>query len=66
MEAEETGRSATTKNCFDYLKVICAWIKSSPLTFHFRHIKGHETTKITYDQLDWWGQRNENVDKAAK
>ena len=31
------------QNYFDYLQVICAWIKSSPLTFHFRHVKGHQT-----------------------
>ena len=41
-------------------------MKSSPLTLYFRHVKGHQTKKIPYDQLDWWRQRNKDVDKAAK
>ena len=41
------------QKCFDSLQVIRAWIKSSPLTFNFRHIKGHQTDKVPYDQLDW-------------
>ena len=54
------------QECFDYLQIIRAWIKLSPLTFTFRHVKGHQTKEIAYDQLDWWGQRNEDVDKMAK
>ena len=26
---------------FDYLQIICSWIKLSPLEFNFRHVKGH-------------------------
>ena len=54
------------QNCFDYLQIIRAWIKLSPLTFTFRHVKGHQTYKVAYNQLDWWGQQNEDVDEMAK
>ena len=50
----------------DYLQVIRAQIKSSPLTFHLHHVKGHQTKNIPYNQLDWWRQQNEDVDTAAK
>ena len=54
------------QKCFDYLQVIRAWIKLSPLTFHFRHVKGHQTDKVEYNQLDWWRKRNKDVDRMAK
>ena len=54
------------QKCFDYLQIIRAWIKLSPLTIHFRHVKGHQTKKIPYHLLDWWGKRNEDVNGAAK
>ena len=54
------------QKCFDYLQIIRAWIKLSLLTFTFRHVKGHQTDKVAYNQLDWWGQRNKDVDKEAK
>ena len=38
---------------FDYLQVIRDWIKLSPLTFSFKHVKGHQTDHVAYDQLDW-------------
>ena len=38
----------------------------SPLTFHFRHVKGHQTKEIPYNQFDWWGQRNKDLNGAAK
>ena len=51
---------------FDYLQVIRSWIKLSPLKFSFHYVKGHQTDHVRYDQLDWWGKRNEDVDQAAK
>lgn len=71
------GKTATDKNrgdwplsinhkCFDYLQVIRAWIKLSPLTFTFRHVKGYQSNKVAYNQLDWWGKRNKDVDEMAK
>ena len=54
------------QKCFDYLQVIQAWIKLSPLTFHFRHVKGHQTDKVNYNQLDWLENCNEVVDGMAK
>ena len=54
------------QQCFDYLQVIRAWIKLSPLTFAFQHVKGHQTDHVAYHQLDWWGQRNEDCDREAK
>ena len=52
--------------CFDYLQVIRAWIKLSPLTITFRHVKGHQTDHVSYKDLDWWGKRNEDMDEKAK
>ena len=52
--------------CFDYLQVIRTWIKLSPITFTFRHVKGHQTDKVSYNQLDWWGKRNKDVNGWAK
>ena len=54
------------QKCFDYLQIIRACIKLSPLSFTFRHVKGHQTKEVDYNQLDWWGQRNEDVDAMAK
>ena len=54
------------QKCFDYLQVIQKWIKLSPLTITFRHVKGHQMKELEYHQLDWRGQRNEDVDGAAK
>ena len=51
---------------FDYLQVIRSWIKLSSLKFSFHYVKGCQTDHVRYDQLDWWGKRNENVDQAAK
>ena len=47
---------------FDYLQIFRAWVKMSPLTIMFRHVKGHQTDFVSYSELDWWGQRNEDVD----
>ena len=41
-------------------------VKLSPLSFTFRHVKGHQTKLVAYNQLDWWGQRNKDVDGMAK
>ena len=54
------------QECFDYLQIIRAWIKLSPLSFIFQHVKGHKTDLVAYNQLDWWGQRNDDVDGMAK
>jgi len=51
---------------FDYLQVIQAWTKLSPLTFTFRHVKGHQTDHVSYNELDWWGKCNKDVDGWAK
>ena len=54
------------QKCFDYLQVIRAWIKLSPLTFTFIHVKGDQTDKVAYNQLDWWGKCNKDIDLMAK
>ena len=54
------------QSCFDYLQVIRGWIKLSPLTITFRHIKGHQTDHVSYDELDWWGKCNGDVDGRVK
>ena len=54
------------QKCFNFLQVTRALIKLSLLTFHFCHVKGHQTNKIPYNQLDWWGQRNEDVNRDSK
>ena len=54
------------QKAFDYLQDIWFWIQISPHIIHFRHVKGHQTDYVRYDQLDWWGQRNEDVDEGAK
>ena len=41
------------QECFDYLQIIRVWIKLSPLSFIFRHVKEHQTNLVAYDQLDW-------------
>ena len=43
------------QKCFYHLQIIRAWIKLSPLTFTFRHVKGHQIDKVAYNHLDWWG-----------
>ena len=54
------------QECFDYLQIIRAWIKLSPLSFTFRHVKGHQTDLVAYSQLNWRDQRNEDLDGMVK
>ena len=47
------------KSSFDYLQVICGWIKLSPFKFNICYVKGHQTGFLRKDQLDWLAKRNE-------
>ena len=38
------------QECFDYLQIIRAWIKLSPLTFTVQQVKGHQTDLVAYNQ----------------
>ena len=31
-----------------------------------RHVYGHQDENCVYEQLDWWGQRNVDMDLLAK
>ena len=59
-------RLSVAQQSFDYLQVICSWIKLSPLNFQFQYVKGHQIDNLRYDQLDWWAKQNKDIDAAAK
>ena len=69
---EVTGHSASIRSALTIFRSLelgssyQAWIKLSPLTFTFQHVKGHQTDKVAYSQLDWWGKHNETIDAMAK
>jgi hypothetical protein len=50
---------------FDLLSTICAAIKSSPITWTFRHVKGHQDEEADAI-LDRWAILNIQMDSLAK
>ena len=50
------------QKCCYYLQIIRMWIKLSPLTVTFQHVKRHHTKEKAYNHLDWFGQRNKYID----
>ena len=58
-QAEGDWPLSLDQECFDYLQIIRSWIKFSPLTFIFRHVKGHQTLLVAYNQLDWGGTKEQ-------
>ena len=51
---------------YDLVSTLHQLIKDSPLTWTFRHVKGHQDNSITYDQIDEWGRLNIDADRFAK
>lgn len=51
---------------FVFLQIIQNLIQLSPLKFNFFHVSGHQTDHFYYNDLDWWGEMNDKMDKMAK
>ncbi|CAJ1927568.1 unnamed protein product [Cylindrotheca closterium] len=51
---------------FDLASTIRAWLCHLPLQVHRRHVKGHLDKHRPFSQLDWWEQRNVEVDSRAQ
>ena len=65
-QSQSTTPLSANQKSFDYLQIIWNWIRPSPLTFTFRHVSGHQTDHVLYDNLDWWGKMNNKMDDKAK
>ncbi|CAJ1960184.1 unnamed protein product [Cylindrotheca closterium] len=50
---------------FDLASTIRALLRHLPLQVHRRHVKGHLDKHRPFSQLDWWEQRNVEVDSKA-
>jgi hypothetical protein len=61
--AEETSYSCQS-NQFDIISAIDKMICDSPITWHWRHVKGHQDNTI--GPLDRWASLNIEMDTAAK
>ncbi|CAJ1941008.1 unnamed protein product [Cylindrotheca closterium] len=51
---------------FDLASTIRALLRHLPLQVHWRHVKGHLDKQRPFSQLDWWEQRNVEVDSKAQ
>merc|ERR1712023_332767 len=51
---------------FDILQDIRERLEMLPITVHWRGVEGHQDDNIPYHKLDWWGQRNVDMDTRAK
>ena len=65
-QSQSTAPLSSDQKSFDYLQIIWNWIQLYPLTFKFRHVIGHQTDHILYNNLDWWGTMNNKMDERAK
>jgi hypothetical protein len=54
------------KNHFDLLWAIRSKLEDSRITWHFRHVKGHQDDTGYLDNLDIWVQLNVEMDLVAK
>ena len=57
---------STNNKSFDYIQVIKTWIEDLPIKVTFRYVSGHQLKHRSYNDLDWWEKRNEDMDKEAK
>ena len=51
---------------FDLVSTLHQLIKQSPLTWQFRHVKGHQDDDLSIEDIDAWGKMNITADLYAK
>ena len=51
---------------FDLLQDIHYQIWALLIELRWRHVPSHQDWHTSYDKLDWWAQRNIDMDKRAK
>ena len=51
---------------FDFLQEIHNRVHLLPIHINWYWVRGHQDDYVTYSQLDWWAQRNSDVDEIAK
>ena len=64
---DEESRVKSKQKQFDIITAIKSKLRSSQITWRWRHVHGHQDTKkgLTYDQMDRWAQLNTIVDRLA-
>ena len=50
----------------DLIHKIRTKMASSPITWKFRHVRGHQDKHVSFHMLDMWGQLNVEMDGVAK
>lgn len=55
-----------TQASYDLIHAARKAILCSPITWRWRHVKGHQDRHTTLDQLDWRSQLNVEIDSLAK
>ena len=65
-QSQSTVPLSADQKSFDCLQIIQNWIRLSPLNFKFRHVSGHQTDHLFYDNLDWRGKMNNKMNAKAK
>ena len=55
-----------TWSSYDLVSMIRYQIKTSPIRWKHRHVKGHADDHSNYELLDTWSQANVRADKLAK
>ena len=53
-------------SCYDIVSMIRYHIKNSPIKWTCKHVKGHQDSKMKFEDLDEWGQANVIADQLAK
>ena len=61
-----TWKHTTTIGHFDMVSCLHEILKQSPLSWNFRHVKGHQDDITTIANIDIWGQLNMIADIHAK
>ena len=64
---DEQHRIKSKHKHFDLIMAIKSKLKTSPITWHWRHVHGHQDIKhgITFEEMDRWAQLNMIVDRLA-
>ena len=66
MTTRYTYALSTKLSLYNLSSTLHQLIKASPLSWKFRHLKGHQDDGDTYNNIDEWGRINIEADRHAE
>ena len=66
LNTDQTPLYYVTESYLDMINAINHICRTSILKIRGRHIPSHQTDSCIYENIDWWGQRNDDMDWLAK